>query len=112
MGCVVQGLGAGSRGHVVVCADAVDVRREACRELARQHPSLLTGAEILLHSSDDVDEHDDYFSQFRSRSARGPQRVEVVAYVLRVFPLCALVPRAQGSSGAACHRALCMARPR
>ena len=37
---------------------------------------------------------------------------EMQRYVLRVFPLCALVPRAQGSSGCCCHHAVCMARPR
>ena len=31
----------------------------------------------------------------------------LMTYVLRVFPLCALVPRVQGSSGA-----VCLARPR
>ena len=37
---------------------------------------------------------------------------QLSAYVLRVFPLCALVPRVQGSSGAVATAQFCMARPR
>ena len=33
-------------------------------------------------------------------------------YVLRVFPLCALVPTRAEIEWCCCHRAVCMARPR